>query len=84
MNMCMMHHYRILDFRLSCNLVYLAILHHSAANECRALTCCSKVCEMPPAIMLLCFSSLLVLGYRARSAVLFWQVHGAALAARTT
>ena len=56
MNMCMMHHYRILDFRLSCNLVYLAILHHSAANECRALTCCSKVCEMPPAITLLCFS----------------------------
>ena len=84
MNMYLMHHYHILGFRRSSELMYLAILHHSAANECRALVCRSKVCEMPPAITLLCFSSLLVLGYKARSGVLFWQVHGATLAARTT
>ena len=84
MNMCMMHHYRILDFRLSCNLMCLAILCRGAANECQALICRGKVCEIPPAITLLCFSSLLVLGHKARSAVLFWQVHGVTLAARTT
>ena len=82
--MCMMHHYHILEFRRSSELMHAAGLHRSAANECQALICRGKVCEMPPAITLLCFSSLLVLGHKARSAVLFWQVHGATLAARTT